>query len=112
MINPIKIFDDEKAKEYTLDFDLSVIKYAENRGFAIGDVEKYPATKIPELFWYAFRKHHPEMAKANTDKILDDLGGIGGLSEEFFERLGSLYQQAILAVADEKARKNSFRVEL
>ena len=112
MINPIKIFDDEKAKEYTLEFDLSVVKYAENRGFSIGDVERFPATKIPELFWYAFRKHHPEMAKANTDKLLEDLGGIGGLSEEFMERLGGLYQQAVLSVGDEKVRKNSLRVEL
>lgn len=88
-VKPIILHDNETGEEYTLEFDRESVKFAESKGFVIEDVEKYPMTKFPELFYYAFRKHHKTIARANTDKILFEQ--LGGLPDGFAERLGALY---------------------
>lgn len=106
-IKPIIIRDNEREAEYTLEFNRESVKFAESRGFVFEDVIKYPMTKIPELFYYAFRMHHKNIAKNQTDKILDDMNGIpNGL----IERLGELYAEPFntLNILDEgEERKNS-----
>lgn len=88
-VKPIILQDNETGEEYTLEFDRESVKFAESKGFVIEDVERFPMTKFPELFFYAFRKHHRNMARANTDKILFEQ--LGGLPDGFAERLGQLY---------------------
>jgi hypothetical protein len=44
---------------------------------------------MPEFFYYAFRMHHPNISKQQTDKILFDV--LGGMPEGMAERLGELY---------------------
>ena len=88
-VKPIIIHDPDKGMDYVLEFDRETVKFAEARGFDIADVERFPLTKIPELFFYAFRMHHKNISRANTDKILFD--DLGGLPEGAAERLGALY---------------------
>lgn len=102
--NPIKITDPETGAVYTLDFDRASVKFAEQRGFKILEVADTPETSVANLFFYAFRKNHKDMARANTDKILDDLGGL--LPEEV-ARLQELYSASISSLNVEGDRKNS-----
>ena len=88
-VKPIIIHDKDNDVDYTLEFNRESIRFAEARGFDIEDVGKYPMTKIPELFFYAFRMHHPNVSRQKTDKILFE--DLGGLPEGVAERLGALY---------------------
>ena len=106
-INPIRINDAENNVTYELDFSRDSVRFAENREFVTEDVLKYPSTKVPELFWYAFRMHHKSMSRAQTDALLDK---IGGLKPAALERLIQLFQQAqfsnVLNADDEDLEKN------
>lgn len=101
---PLIITDADTSEVYTLDFDRASVKFAEQRGFKILDVADAPETSIAALFFYAFRKNHKEMARANTDKILEDLGGL--LPEEV-TRLQELYTASITSLNVDGERKNS-----
>ena len=107
-VKPIIIHDEEANEDYTLEFNRESILFAEGRKFDIDDVGKYPMTKVPELFWYAFRWHHKNMSKQQTDKIFfEKLGGFEGIPEGFAARLGELYNAPFTASFDgEKTAKN------
>lgn len=105
-IKPAIITFGKEGKEYTLDFNRDAVRFAEARGFQVEDVAKFPATKVPELFFYAFRKNHKNLAKSHTDNLLEEMGGLSGA---LLERLVQLYQQAALVHVisiDEDAGKN------
>ena len=57
-VKPARLVDQNTGDEYVLDFNRDSIRFAEARGFKPDDVLSFPATKIPELFFYAFRKNH------------------------------------------------------
>ena len=106
-VKPVFITDNETKERYELDFSRESVKFAEARGFEIDSVATFPATKIPELFFYAFRKNHRKMARANTDALMESMNGLSGA---LLERLIQLYQQAGLShviQTDEEAEKNS-----
>lgn len=87
----IKITDNDTGNVYELDFCRESVKFAEARGFKTDDVSDYPVTKIPEFWFYAFRMHHKNMAKNQTDALLDKMGG---LTPNVAARLIELYNQA------------------
>ena len=68
-VKPIIIHDGENQIDYTLEFNRETIRFAEARGFDIDDVGKYPMSKLPELFYYAFRMHHKNVSREKTDRI-------------------------------------------
>ncbi len=107
-VKPITLTDKTDNTTYTLEFNRASVEFAEQRGFKIEDVADYPMTKLPELFFYAFRMHHKNVAREKTDKILFSLGGI---PEGMVDRLAELYQLPFnaLSVVDEdtEERKNS-----
>lgn len=108
--NPIKITDPDTQEVYTLDFDREAVKFAERRGFKIMEFQNTPDTGIADLFFYAFRKNHKNVARDKTDKLLDDLEGL--LPEEV-NRLQELYSAAITSLNVGGERKNSrVKVEL
>jgi len=111
-MKPIIIKSD--TEEYTLEFNRESIKFAEARGFKFEDVGNYPMTKVPELFFYAFRMHHKNVAREKTDKILFE--ELGGIPQGLLERLGELYSQpfeSLNIVEEGEERKNSkWTVEL
>lgn len=93
-VDSIKITDKENNAVYELDFCRESIRFAEQRQFKLEDVYDYPETKFPELFFYAFRMHHKNLARTQTDALYKRLGGF---SRGMLERLGLLYNQAALS---------------
>lgn len=92
-IKPIILTDVGTGDKYTLDFNRDSVRFAESRGFAIMDVEKYPMTMY-DLFFYAFRMHHRNVPREKTDKFIDEgFGGIAGMPAAMVERLVELYAQ-------------------
>lgn len=107
---PMRIVDPDSGETYTLDFDRQSVKFAEQRGFEVTAIAEHPETGIADLFFYAFRKNHKGVARANTDKMLEELGGL--LTEEV-SRLQELYVASISSLNVDGERKNSrLRVEL
>lgn len=106
-ILPIRISFNDTGDVYELDFSRESIRFAEARGFDPDEITKYPVTRIPELWYYAFRMHHKNLSRNQTDVLLEKLGGI---SSAMIERLGMLYNQAGLVhtiTTDEDIAKNS-----
>lgn len=97
-VKPIILTDHDTDEKYVLEFSRESVKFAEARGFDVDDVSKYPMTKIPELFFYAFRMHHRNIARERTDRILFD--DLGGLSNAALERLIMLYATPFEALTD------------
>lgn len=87
-VKPVIIHDNENNKDYTLEFNRDSIKFAEGRGFKLEDVDNFPMTKVPEFFWYAFRKNHPSVGLNQAEKLLDRMGG---MNEALARRLGELW---------------------
>lgn len=87
-VRPIHITDTLDGREYTLEFDKKSVKFADSRGFALEDVDRYPMSKMYELFWYSFRMHHPSVSMEKAERIFD---GIGKLPDGFIQRLAALY---------------------
>lgn len=106
-INPIVLTDEETGRRYTLEFNRESVRYAESKGFSVDKLSDAPMTMIPALFYYAFRMHHRNMSKEQTDKILFEK--LGGLPEGMLTRLGELYNapfMALLATEDEGEKEN------
>lgn len=101
--NPIRITDPDSGEVYTLDFDRASVRFAEQRGFKIMGVGDAPETSVSDLFFYAFRKNHKNVARDKTNKILDELGG---LVPAEVSRLQELYAAAITSLNVEGERKN------
>ena len=95
-VNPIIIHDHENNKDYTLEFSRESIKFAEQRGFRLQDVDDYPMSKVPEFFWYSFRMHHPSVSLNQAEKMLDRMGG---MSDPLAKRLGELWAAPFEALA-------------
>ena len=97
-VKPIKIKDTLDGREYTLEFDAKSVKFADARGFALEDVDRYPMSKMYELFWYSFRMHHPSVSLEKAERIFN---GIGKLPEGFMQRLSALYMKPFEAFTED-----------
>ena len=107
-VKPITLTDNETGEKYVLEFSRDSVKFAEQRGFDTDDVKKYPMTKVPELFFYAFRMHHKGVSREKADRILFE--DLCGLSESAIERLVALYIapfDALIDTSDEGDEKNA-----
>ena len=91
-VKPIRITLNKTDEVYELDFNREALYVMDREGFKLEDVSDYPATNIPKLFYYAFRKNHRKMTKAQTDRILRE--ELHGLTEAMLQRLSHLYLQA------------------
>jgi len=96
-VKPMKITDTKTGEEFTLEFDKESVRFAEQRGFDLDDVQRFPLSKTEELFWYAFRMHHKRVDLIRARKLLE---GIGELPEDFIERLMMLYAKPYEAFAE------------
>ncbi len=96
-VRPIKIKDSVDGREYTLEFDKKSVRFADARGFALEDVDRYPMSKMYELFWYAFRMHHPSVSLEKAERIFD---GIGQLPDGFIQRLAALYTKPFMGFTE------------
>lgn len=106
-IDPIVIkFED--GETYTLEFNRKTVSEAEQEGFRREDAGEMLMTRIPELFYYAFRMHHPNMRKAQTDAIL--FNDLGGLTDEMIERLVELYGAPYNTLVNESGTPKNAKV--
>ena len=108
-VNPIIIKDADNKREYTLEFDRDSVRFAENRGFKLEQVDDYPMTKVPEFFWYAFRMHHKNVAMNQAEEILKQ---IGGMNEKIAKRLIELWVQTYSTLGYEDEKNPNMTVEL
>lgn len=100
-VKPVILTDSLTGEEYTLDFNRDAVRFAESRGFAITDIERYPMTMY-DLFFYAFRMHHRSVSREKTDKLIDEgFGGIAGIPSALIERLVELYAQTFGTAVEE-----------
>lgn len=113
-IRPITMTDHDTGTVYTLEFNRDSVRFAEARGFDIGDVDRFPMTKIPELFYYSFRMHHKNVSREKTDKFIFEVwGGIGNLPDGLLERLILLYAEPFSATeVGETPKNDQLTVEL
>ena len=105
-IQPVRLTMKDSGETYELDFNRDAVRFAESRDFQVEKVWKFPVSYVPEFFFYSFRMHHKAMSRAQTDRILDQLGG---LTPKLLERLVMLYQQAQMSNMlqdDEELEKN------
>lgn len=104
-VEPIIVKDNDTGKEYTLEFNRDATTKAEDNGFSIQDVGKYPS-KLYDLWHYAFYMHHSrafitrELTRRKTDEMLDAIGGAANAPEGLWSRLGDLYVQAYDTLSD------------
>lgn len=106
-ISPMRLTDNRTGTVYELDYSRDAVRFAEAREFVLEDVRRFPNTKIPELFYYAFRKNHRGVSRAQTDELLERKRGLTGPE---LERLIQLYSQASLVhviATGEEAEKNA-----
>ena len=110
MVKPIEITNNKTNETYVLEFNRDSVRFAEGRGFDIQAFAegKAPLTGTSDLFYYAFRMHHPKMSKAETDRMLfEELGGVpDGLITRLVELYGEPFS-ALVGEDDEEERKNS-----
>jgi len=107
-VKPIILKDEKNGDVFVLEFNRSSVKFAESRGFNLASMDEsgVSITVIEELFFYAFRMHHPEKSKADTDKILYEK--LCGMPEKMIERLVELYAIPLNAlVQTEDSAKNA-----
>lgn len=109
IVKPIIVTDNETGMEYTLEFTRDSIVFAERKGFEISDVSRFPMTKVPELWYYAFRAHHKGMPREKTDKLLERAGGF---NEDLMVRLGELYALPFESLADADEENPTVTVKL
>ena len=80
----------------------------ENTVFSVDDLAagKTEIRLFSDLFYYSFRKNHPNVTRQQANKILFE--EMGGMPEGMLERLAELYVQPYNAlVQSEAAAKNS-----
>ncbi len=115
-VRPIVITDTETNQKYTLEFSRESVSFAEQRGFILDEIDKFPQTKVREFFYYAFRMHHKNLAKANTDKLIEKWWGeIGDIPEEVIFRLGELWVQTYTSYGtdeDNEGKKSKATIEM
>lgn len=104
-VDPIIVKDNDTGKEYTLEFNRDSVTKAEDNGFSLQELGKYPS-KLYDLWHYAFYMHHNrafvtrELTRRKTDEMLDAIGGAMDAPEGLWERLGELYAQAYKTLTD------------
>ena len=111
-IKPIILKDDNNGDIFVLEFNRDTVKYAEARGFKISAFDEgVVVSTTEELFFYAFRMHHPNKSRADTDKILYEK--LKGMPTGMLERLIDLYLLPINALKqdDEVAKNSTMTVE-
>lgn len=101
-IDPMIISVDDKT--YTLEFSRKSVAEAEREGFAMTDDTANVMNLVPELFYYAFKMHHPEVTHELTDDILFNV--LEGLTDDEIAKLAELYQVPYTTLIRSEARKN------
>ena len=96
-VMPVRVIDNKTETAYELDFSRESVKFAENRGFKVDELTVFPVTRIPELFYYAFRKNHKNVALSLIHILQEDYIAYEDMKCQFGEVLGALDRIVISA---------------
>lgn len=104
MVTPMVI--ELEGKRYTLEFSKETIMESEKAGLDITAIASAPMNTVPLLFHYAFKMHHPDITRDETDRILFDV--LNGMEEAEYKKLSELYnaQRESLFHNKDAERKN------
>lgn len=84
------VLEYKDGEAYTLEFSRETVAMAEDNGFRRDDASEKLMVRVPQLFYFAFKKNHPAIPRSKTDQILfEDLGGV---SEDMLGRLLELLE--------------------
>lgn len=86
MITPITMT--HEGIEYTLEFDNESVVFTNRQGFKPTELFDNIEEMLPILFYGAFRKHHKNISRSQTDKIL---AASEGLPKSVLNHLMELY---------------------
>lgn len=106
IIKPMQI-ETSDGKTYTLEFNRNSVISAEKAGFRPDLVAEMPNTMIPLMFYAAFKMHHPNIKREETDRILTE--ELCGLQPAEVERLSEMYlapTKALIRSKEDGERKN------
>jgi len=104
------VFETSDGTEYTLEFSRKTVEFAEKQGFSIDNLTEQMMVRVPELFYYAFRMHHPTMTRTQTDKILFE--EFEGLDPDELTWLCNLYAEPFNSLINRDETKNSRKVKI
>lgn len=105
---PIIIRDNTNDQVYTLEFSRETAVFTDNQGFRVSEFDDKLTEMLPILFYGAFRMHHKNVSRAETDNIL--FNKLHGLTPEAVQRLAQLYgatREALIHEVDEEEAKNA-----
>lgn len=100
----------EDGKEYTLEYNRDAVVAAEEDGFITDDIDVKMMLRIPQLFYFAFYKNHPEVTREKSDDIL--FNQLGGLSQEMTQRLAELYADAYTSLMNNEGKPKNPKVRV
>lgn len=107
-VKPIVLTIEDKT--YTLEFNRNSVASAERAGLVLADITTQPMNTLPLLFYAAFKFHHPEITRAETDRILFEV--LGGLTSEEVARLGELFSAPTQALINEGGERKNAKISL
>ena len=105
MATPLKF--EYEGKEYTLEFNREAIRVAERLGFEIDKFDSKVLSNTEDLFYLAFRMHHPEVKMDEAMKILYE--GFGGLQNEEVKQLVELFAEPYSALINVEGNEKNVR---
>lgn len=83
-------------ENYILEYDRESVEHMVNRGLTRDEIINNPFS-YPELFYGAFRKHHPYVNRKVTDKIWEEISG----KEQLISALIEMYAAPINALVSD-----------
>ena len=106
-LNPI-VITLEDGTVYTLEFSRETAKAAEEGGFKRTDIADKLMTRMEQLFFFAFRMHHPTVSRAKAMDIL--YNQLGGMSDVVQDRLMDLFNAPYETLVNENGTPKNPKV--
>lgn len=100
------------GKEYNLAFTRDTIRQMEQKGFQVANLERFPATTIPQFFEGAFLLHHKREKKETVQAIFNHLEDKEGLLEALTDLYLSSMQSLMTSedVDGDESKKATWKV--
>lgn len=83
--------------EYVLEYTAASVRYMQQRGFSLEDIDNKAMIQLPMLFEGAFRAHHRHVKPEKIEEIREHIPK----RAELFEKLVEMYMEPISQLMDE-----------
>lgn len=99
-----KIEFDYEDKHYVLEYNREAIKFMENEGFVLSEVDNKPAIMLDLAFKGAFYKNHKGISLQKIAEIFDILGDKQKLSANLMAMINETYMSLLEDNKDNKEK--------